>query len=638
MSLSIRNNSTIKPTGFKPSIDNISKSLGENRSVLNLPNINLENFSRSLFGTSSVNETFVKTDSDGAVKYATANWTSATKAQESNAGTVDVSGRKINSDPSSRDYQINPNTFDTINPLEYYGQNGFGVGGAGGDGFDFERAKRFDIPDTNPPQDSKLFGLLPTDLATTSQVNKLWNDIRKNLVAGADGKGLFANDDFLNKALNETIDKFKSGPNGTEGLKNAITNNDVLSTVTAFRISKEGIHENGLGKLYEAYAKTDNVLPDNIINSVYLSKFNKELKANGGDIVSALADAKHLDNKTYGFLDVQTEDVKSFANTVNQGAFKSMAESLGLDANKLEQTLKEKGGVDGENKFYDISGAMGLASAQDFSLLETVDGKSGFQRLAEMSKPRADDKNFEAHVNFHIRPKGDANTDGTAFLDFSQNGVEALASLQKHVGGLNDNPMLANQFSFVFQDEKNFKEWAPKILEEMKKANIDVTKLGFNVEGHGSKESGAMIKSGVVGADYQGIGQDDSQFMAGLLDKAEKVRQVDVKYDSCFGLHPATHNAEAINAKAKALGMNIAVTYEGSNKEGLVLSQAGGENNNQDRFTRNADGSFSAGNQRKDGGGTDEAGVLYSKDKDSFNAEIAKVKDEKTKTQESLVG
>jgi hypothetical protein len=197
--------------------------------------------------------------------------------------------------------------------------------------------------------------------------------------------------------------------------------------------------------------------------------------------------------------------------------------------------------------------------------------------------------------------------------------------------------MLANQFSFVFQDEKNFKEWAPKILDEMKKAGIDVTKIGFNVEGHGSKESGAMIKSGVVGADYQGIGQDDSHFMAGLLEKAEKVRQVDVKYDSCFGLHPATHNAEAINAKAKALGMNIAVTYEGSNQEGLVLAQAGGENNNQDRFTRNADGSFFAGNQRKDGGGTDEAGVLYSKNEDSFNAEMEKVKAERNQSHQKAL-
>lgn len=624
MSFSINKEPIFKATSFKPAIGNISTNLGDSRSALKIPSLDQLISATKLFGTSSINETFVKTDSEGPVKYATASWTSAKKAQESNAGTVDVAGRKINSDPTSRDYQINPNTFDSINPLDYYGDNEFG---GGGDAFDFARAKRFDIKDTQIASDSKLLELMPDK----NMANKLWNEIRGNLVAGADGKGLFANDELLNKALNETIEKFLSNPNAHEEFQNAIRNNDVLSTVTAFRISKEGIHENGLGKLYEAYAKTDNVLPDNIINAAYLSKFNSELKQNGGNVVAALDAAKNLDNKTYGELDVNSDQVKAFANQVNQATFKSMAESLGLDANKLEQTLKDKGGVDGENKFYDISGAIGLASAQDFSLIETVDGQSGFQRLVEMSKPREDGKNHEAHVNFHIRPKGDANTDGTAFLDFSQNGVEALASLQKHVGGLTDNPMLANQFSFVFQDEKNFKEWAPKILEEMKKANIDVTKIGFNIEGHGSKESGAMIKSGVVGRDYQGIGQDDSQFMAGLLAYTDKVRQVEVNYDSCQSFEPSKHNAEAIAAKAKELGMNIAVTHEGSVENGLVLAESGGEKNMRDRFAMNADGSLSAGSQRIDDGGTDQRKTIYSQSEESFNQSVKLAQEERNK-------
>jgi hypothetical protein len=637
MSLSIRQDSIIKPTSVRPAIGNISLNLGDSRSPLNIPSLDQTNFGRSFFGASSINETFAKADSEGPVKYATTSWTTATRAQESSAGTVDVTGRKINSDPTSANYSINPNTFDSINPLDYYGHNGFGVGGAGGDAFDFARAKRFNIADTQIASDSKLLELMPGK----NMANKLWNEIRGNLVAGADGRGLFANDEFLNKALNETIDKFLSGPKGKQHeFQNAIRNNDVLSTVTAFRISKEGIHENGLGKLYEAYAKVDNSLPDNIINAAYLSKFNSELKTNGGNVVAALEAAKHLDNKTYGMLDVNSDQVKAFANQVNQAAFKSMAESLGLDANKLEQTLRDKGGVDGENKFYDISGAIGLASAQDFSLLETVNGKSGFQRLVEMSKPREDGKNHEAHVNFHIRPKGNANTDGTAFLDFSQNGVEALASLQKHVGGLTDNPMLPNQFSFVFQDENNFKEWAPKILKAMKDAGLegstsggglDVTKLAINVEGHGSRESGAMINSGVVGKDYQGIGQNDSEFMASLLDHIDKVRQVEVNYDSCQSFEPSKHNAEAIAARAKQLGMNIAVTHEGSVENGLVLAESGGEKNNRDRFTMNADGSFSAGSQRIDDGGTDKRETIYTQNEESFNKAMKDIQEERNK-------
>jgi hypothetical protein len=302
-----------------------------------------------------------------------------------------------------------------------------------------------------------------------------------------------------------------------------------------------------------------------------------------------------------------------------------MADSLGLDKKAIEETLKEKNGIYGENKFYNVSGALALAVGLDTRLLETnKDGKTGFQRLVEQSKPRLGGRNHEAHVSFHLRPQGDAQTDGTAFLDFSQNGTEALASLQKHIGGLSDNSKVPNQFSYVFKDENNFKQWAPKILEAMAQANIDVTKLNFNVEGHGSAESGAMMKSGVVGKGYQGIGQNDSEYLASLLQYTPAVRQVDVNYDSCFGYHPAEHNAQGIIKKAQELGLNIAVKYEGSMMEGLVLAQQGGETNNQDRMKQNADGSLSATSQRNDYGGTNKSNVVYSLDARSFEDEMRK--------------
>jgi hypothetical protein len=250
-----------------------------------------------------------------------------------------------------------------------------------------------------------------------------------------------------------------------------------------------------------------------------------------------------------------------------------------------------------------------------------------------MSKPRADGKNHEAHVNFHIRPQ--ANADGTAFLDFSQNGIEALAALQKHVGGLTDNPMLANQFSFVFKDEQNFKQWSPLILQEMKRAGIDVTKVNFNVEGHGDGND-AMVKSGVVGRDYQGIGKDDASFFTGLLEHLTALREVNFNFDSCRGFHPAKFIAEAFNQQAANRGMNIATRFEGSVMDGLVRCFTGGEHNNQDRFVRNGDGTFSADAQRKDGGGTDQNGILFSKGEYEYNQAMQQIRDLRVKNPDKI--
>jgi hypothetical protein len=634
MNSSVSKQSLFKHPIFNTAIASIQQSSGENRSSSVKDSIltafERSNFDVNLFDNNSFSgEGEYVTSETYADKTATdAAWGSqgAHQAQDTNL-INQLSKQQLNADPSSKDYKINPNTFNEIDPSQYYGHNG------SGDGFDFERAKRFDIKDTELPTDSKLIGATGDLL----QAKILWNDIRKNLIAGADGKGLFADDAHLNAALNEAIDNFNAGKNGeNHDFQNAIKNNDVLSTVAAFRISKEGIHENGLGELYEAYAKVDNVLPDNIINAAYLSKYDSELRKNGGNVVAALEAIKSLDNKTYGMLDVDSDQVKSFANNVNKATFESMAKSLNLDPQALEKTLEKINGIYGENKFYNVSGPKALASALDTSLLETDEnGKTGFQKLNEQSKPRADGKNHEAHVSFHLSPQGDENTDGTAFLDFSQNGIEALASLQKHVGGLTDNPLLANQFSFVFKDEKNFKEWAPKILEEMKKANIDVTKMVLNIEGHGSAESGAMMKSGVVGRNYQGIGQDDSQFLAKLLDHTPALRQVEVNYDSCYGYYPAEHNAQAIDKRAQELGLNIATSYEGSKQCGLVLAECGGEENQRDRFTANADGTLSALSQRVDDGGTDVSNVLFSQGKEKFEAEMQKSRDERYSSSES---
>jgi hypothetical protein len=626
---SIKNSNSKGATAIRKSISIANPTGSSKEFAFSKEQVNARNFfgfnragqSQSVSDAILEDLKFRAQDQDLVTKFTNSNENRALKEIAKTSLTSINSSRNINATKNSN-LDINPNTFDKINPEKYYGQNK----NSNGENFDFERAKRFKIAESKIPSDSKL----REQFNNETQANKLWNDVRRNLATGNDAKGLFASDVQLNKALNQSIDKFNSGPQGTNhNFQNAVRNADVLSTVTAFAISKEGIHENGLGNLYETYAKVDNALPDNIINSAYLRAFQEARAKNGGDSIAALEQVKALDNKDHGALDVNSTQVKSFANLVNRDAFKSMAESLNLDAGKLEQNLEKYGGVAGENKFYDISGPMALAAARDLSLLEKdASGKTGFQKLVEQSPKRADGKNHEAHVNFHIRPKGDANTDGTAFLDFSQNGAEALASLQKHIGGLNANPMLANQFSFVFQDENNFKEYAPQILAAMKEAGIDVTKLGLNVEGHGSAENGAMIKSGVHGRDYQGIGQDDSQFMAGLLEHTPDIRQVDVNYDSCFGYFPAKHNAEAINQRAKELGLNMAVTYEGSTQSGLVLAESGGEANMQDRFIENADGTFSASSQRIDDGGTDKQEVLYSQDKQSFNNKMQEIREE----------
>jgi hypothetical protein len=556
---------------------------------------------------------------------------------------------RIESQNIREDIDIKENFFDKINPLEYFGHNGSEISK-----FDFKRAGRFDIPPTKIKEDSKLLKLMPSK----GMAEQLWNGIRENVVTGNDNKGLFSDDDHLNKALNNIIKKFESGLNGEQHeFQNAVRNKDTLSYATAYNLSADAIH-GGAGKLLDKYARIDNVGPENIINRDYLQTFYNNLSKNDGNVIDALASAKHKDNKTYGKLDVTSDEVKSFANHINREGFKALAESLDLNHATLEKTLIDKGGIYGENSMYNISPAMALATAKDFSLLDkNREGYDGFEELVNKSNQREGFVNKESHVNFHIRPQGDQNTDGTAFVDVKQNGLEALSSLSKHIGGgLSNDSTKANSFSFVFKDENHFKEYAPKILEQMKKAGLDVTKLEFDVEGHGSKENGAMIKSGIIGQDHQSIDKKDSEFFASLLKHVnkDKLTQVEVNYDSCFGRYSAEHNAETINARARELGMNIAVRSEGSRQEGLVLSESGGENNQQDRFAMNADGSVSATSQRKDDGGTDLAKVFYSKDENAFQDRMKEIRDaranssetqndlvqkeEDPKAQESLVG
>lgn len=531
---------------------------------------------------------------------------------------------------------IKEGSFENINPEDYYGPRGQGgSGSASGGGFDFQRAERFDIEDTKIPEDSAIKGLLPS----SKMQNDLWNKIRENLVAGADGQGLFSDDAHLNRALNSTLENF----NGASGTKNefaqAVRNEDVLSHATAAAISKKGIHENGFGKLYEAYAKIDNVLPDNIVNRAYLDNFNRELQRNGNNVIEALAASKHLDNKTYGLTDVDRGQVKAFADLVNRRTYESLVESLGFDKATLDATLLKYNGINPENKneFYNISGAMATATALDTALLEKDNnGKTGFQRLVDESNKinGTPGQRYSANVNFHIRNKSDDKTDGTAFGDFSQNGVQALTSLQKHIAGLSRNPMLANQFNFVFKDEAQAKQYMPEILKAMEAAGIDVNKMANYVEGHGDTD-GAMTKSGTIGGTYQGIGKDDSEFFASLLEYTPHLQSIEFNYDSCFGFHPAKHNAEAVNQAAQARGMNIAVAYEGSRIEGLVTCYSFGENNNQDRFIENPDGTYSASVQRKDGGGTDERDVLYSQGQDLYTKRMLEYREQIKKSRSS---
>lgn len=601
---------------ISPTLSVISEAVGSNRT--SLP----EGF-RFGFGDTSayVARSAGSSGNNGAMS--TTSWGNAGAKAYEHSGTVDVAGRAQASkatNPTDSAHKISPDSFEHIGNLQnYYGHNPFGTGQ-----FDFARAGRFKIEDTAVQSDSKLLNYLGQD-----EAHKTWNAVRQNLVAGKDGKGLFADDAHLSTALNHTIDKFNARGTSHE-FQAAMRNADVLSNATAFNISEKGIHDNGLGRLYEAYSQVDNNLPTNILSRQYISAFNQAMQQSGGNIVAALEQAKQYDTKTHGNLELATGQVKSLAHTVNEHSFRNMAESLGLDSNMLEQRLADINGIQGENKFYDINGAVALSTALDSGLLQKDEnGKTGFQRLVDESKAQYGG-NFEAHVTFGIRPKGDAKTDGTAFMDFSQNGAQALASLQKHIAGLTDNPMLANQFNFVFQDENNYKEYAPQILQAMQEAGIDVTKLTHAIEGHGSAGSGAMIKSGVVGQDYQGIDQDDSKFMASLLQYTPELRQNEVLYDSCHGLHPAKHNAEAMNAEAQRLGLNLATTYEGSDHEGLVLAHSGGESNQKDRLVHNADGTVAAESQRIDDGGTDHRATLFSQGEKAFQEEMQQVREQKS--------
>lgn len=513
----------------------------------------------------------------------------------------------LNADPLNPNYKIDPKAYDDFGKggLEgYYGQ-----------GFSGQYHRR-DFKLTEVPSDSALKNIPGVD------AHKLWNNVRSNLIGG-----VFADDAHLNKALNQTLAKFDG--KFEEATKNA----DSLSLATAFNLSKDGLHKNGIGSMMEAYSKNENYIPEGIITKQYLGAFYNKLQETGS-LTDALKTAKQFDVRDHGDLGgVTANETKGLAHTINSGMYRDLANEMGLDSKELRGYYANKNGFKEENSLYQLNGAHHLSATLDQRLTETgANGKSGFQNLVDQSEKKFGG-DFRANLTVHVLNNPNDNTDSAAF-DSTEGGLEGMAGLLKHKAGLTDNPITGNQFNLAYQgDEKLAKDGISNFIDKGHEAGIKFDRLTMVVKGHGGEDGSTMLQSGVIGQDYRGMGVKDSAYFKELLAKTPELKELNITYDSCHGLQSAMANAKAAQQAGKELGMNLKVNYSGSKIEGLVdAGQIHKADNAYDQIKTNADGTMNVSRERVDHGGSQESGSLYTQSEQAFSQ---RMQDERQKTNQN---
>jgi hypothetical protein len=519
-------------------------------------------------------------------------WGNATKQTGLIDGVNSVNGRNINPDAYG--------SFGKGGIEGYYGQKFFG------------QFPQRDFQKTEVPKDSALNGIQGVD------TKKLWNEVRSNLIGG-----VFADDQHLNTALNSTLEKFGGADSKyQETIKNA----DSLSVATAFNISDKGINEHGIGSMMEAYSKIDNYIPEGMITRDYLNAFQSKLNETGS-VAEALKSAKQFDTKDHGLTDpnVSSNDTKALAHTINEASYRDMATSMGLNPDKLLNDYARNNGFNEANSLYQLSGAQHLASTLDSNLTKMeANGKTGFQNLVDRSETQHGGE-FKGDLNVSIVNSSNNNTDGEAFAS-TEGGLSGQAGLIKHIAGLTDNPITGNHFNLAYQgDAERAKAGISDFIDKGHEAGVKFDRINLTVKGHGSEDGSTMLASGVSdpgykGADaYKGMGVQDSAYFKNILAKTPELKELNITYDSCFGLKSAQANAAAAQQAAKDLGMNIKVNYTGSQIEGLVDSHQ--INKYDDGFgmvKANADGGLSVSHQRMDDGGSQQSGTLYSQGEEAY--------------------
>ncbi len=504
-----------------------------------------------------------------------------------------ANGTSLNADPSNSNYKVDPKAYDDFGKGGLEGYYGQGQGS-------FGQYHKRDFKLTEVPEDSGLKGIQGVD------TKKLWNDIRGNLIGG-----VFADDAHLNKALNQTLEKFDG--KFEEATKNA----DSLSLATAFNLSKDGLHKDGIGSMMNAYSKIDNYIPEGIVSNAYMNAFGQKLNETGS-VAEALKHAKAHDVTDTGPID--NTDTKKLADNINRATYQDMAKEMGLNPNELLNSYASKNGFKEENALYQMSGAYHLSATLDEKLTETsANGKTGMQNLVDQSEKKFGGE-FHANLTAHILNNPNENTDGNAF-DSTEGGLEGMAGLLKHKAGLTDNPITGNQFNAAYQgDGQLAKDGISNLIDKGHEAGIKFDRLTMVMKGHGSEDGSTMLQSGVIGKDYKGFGVKDSAYFKELLAKTPELKELNIIYDSCHGLKSAMANAQAAQQAAKELGMNMKINYTGSKIEGLVdANQIGKNDNAYNQIKTNADGSMNVSRERVDHGGSQESGSLYSQSEQAFS-------------------
>ena len=518
-------------------------------------------------------------------------------------------------------YKVNPDSYGKIeNFKDYYGWD---KPGGGGHGFSkpWDRNANGESPwdnfkETQVPSDSKLSEVAGDD------ANKLWNDVRARLVGS-----VFADDEHLNKALNESINKL-------EGFDEAQRNADSLSLTAAYNLSEKGIKDEGIGKIMDAYSEISNYLPDGILTKEYLQKLSSV--SEGRDMIGAIQEAKNYDTRDYGGLELSDEQVKATAHKLNKALFDNIANAMDLDSGQLEQALHNNGWEKHKDHMYNLNGATLLAGALDGDLDKEVGGKTGWEKLLEQSEAKYDGE-FKVNMTAFLANRafdtdGENNTDGSAFAS-TEEGMTGLAALMKHKAGLTDNPFAPNEMALAYNNSDKMKGDVINQLRAMKDANkalegsgkkLSLDSLKVVVRGHGGENGSTMINSGTHGQDYDGFGKKDSEYFKKILEEAKELglKELHICYDSCHGKVSSEANAQAAKEAAKELGMNIKIVDHGSTTDGLVdAHQIADSDNGRSEIDKRADGSLMVNRKRDDHAGkTDEH---YSMGKEAYEQMLA---------------
>ncbi len=368
--------------------------------------------------------------------------TGSSAAWSQNAGTVGVNGLQYGKSSLVSASTVNnlgglpgsatPDIFDNHgfgpgqrNFKEIWGNNnGLGHGSSQGG---YDAYGNFIANEVKPQIHDKPAGAVLDD--------KAWNQASTNLGF------LFKNGDQLNTALEHSLGKLEGQ------YKELGKDSWSLSFITANGISKEAIN----GKV--------------------------------GDFL--LSDKKYLDG-------IQSEQVGISGNALEAFTHKAtearMAELLsggkeGLSLEEVSHVLKERAGIDGDNKFFAGSARGFIETAKNFEFLDNFDSKI---KDAISQSPELSGEKAKFNININFLPYSSA--DSGAFPDLVRGHEFGQQSKLKDFG-LSFDPEKPNQLNFMINNEAQLEKLLTDIQGKFAgNENAEIGKLDFSFHRHGGED------------------------------------------------------------------------------------------------------------------------------------------------------